>query len=267
MSIRAMNTAATGMRALSLAVDVTANNIANVNTLGFKKSRTNFSDLFYQELRAAGSETENGGNLPTPVQVGLGVRVSSTQRMFTQGSLQETERELDLAIVGTGFFQVQLPSDIGGGVGYTRAGNFARDQSGRLVTVDGRLVLPSITIPADATRIDINSQGIVSVLTPGQTAMSQVGTLELAQFANPEGLKAIGENLYVETYASGAPTTGQAGEAGLGLIKQGFLETSNVQVVNELTGLIESQRAFELNSQCIKAADEMLQVIASLRRS
>ena len=267
MSIRAMSTAATGMRALSTAVDVISNNIANVNTVGFKKSRANFADLFYQELRASGSQIENGGNIPAPMQVGLGVRVASTQRVFSQGGLQESERELDLAIEGAGFFQIQLPAEVGGGMGYTRAGNFGRDQNGRLVTVDGRLVQPAITLPADTQRIDVNSSGVVSVLQSGQETLSQVGVLELAQFPNLEGLKSIGENLYVETPASGSPSTGQPETAGLGKVRQGYLETSNVQVVNELVGLIENQRAFELNSQSIKAADEMLQVVASLRRS
>lgn len=265
MSIRAMNTAASGMRALSTAVDVIANNVANVNTLGFKKSRANFEDLFYQEIRGSGSETGSGGMVPTPIQVGLGVRLASTQRLFTQGSLQETERELDLAIEGPGFFQVQLPDDIGGGTGYTRAGNFARDQNGRLVTVNGRLVLPAVTIPADTLAINVNSEGIIAVLQAGQTELTEVGTLELASFQNPEGLKSIGENVFIETQASGAPTTGEPGTDGLGLIQQGFLESSNVQVVNELVGLIENQRAFELNSQSIKTADEMLQVAARLR--
>jgi len=265
MSIRAMSTAATGMRALSTAIDVIANNIANVNTLGFKRSRTNFEDLFYQELRASGSEAAGGGIVPTPTQVGLGVRLASTQRMFTQGSLQETERELDLAVEGAGFFQIQLPDDIGGGVGYTRAGNFAKDQDGQLATVNGRLAIPPITIPADAQKTEIGDNGVVAVLQTGETELTAIGTLELAHFPNPEGLKAIGENLYVETHSSGPPTVDQPGNGGLGLIQQGFLETSNVEVVKELVGLIENQRAFELNSQSIKTADEMLQVAAHLR--
>jgi len=267
MSIRAMSTAATGMNALSVGTDVIANNIANVSTLGFKKSRVNFEDLFYQEIRASGSETSNGGIVPTPVQVGLGVRLASTQRLMSQGSLQETERELDVAIEGSGFFQIQLPDDIGGGVGYTRAGNFARDADGRLVTSNGRLVVPNLTVPGDATHVEIDSEGVVSVLQYGQTELSEIGTLELASFQNPEGLKSIGANLFIETHASGPPTTGQPGSGGLGLLQQGFLESSNVQVVNELVGLIENQRAFELNSQSIKTADEMLQVAATLRNS
>jgi flagellar basal-body rod protein FlgG len=267
MSIRAMSTAATGMRALSTAIDVIANNVANVNTLGFKRSRANFEDLFYQEIRVSGSEIQGGGVVPAPMQVGLGVRLASTQRIFTQGGLQETERDLDMAVEGAGFFQVQLPDDIGGGVGYTRAGNFARDQDGRLVTVNGRLVQPAITIPTDAQYIDVTTDGVISVRQPGQTDLSQVGTIELAHFANPEGLEAIGENLYIETSASGSPTTGQPGTGGLGLIRKGYLETSNVQVVRELVGLIENQRAFELNSQSIKTADEMLQVVARLRNA
>ena len=265
MSIRAMNTAATGMRALSTALDVIANNIANVNTVGFKRSRVNFEDLFYQEIRTSGSEAEAGGTVPSPVQVGLGVRVASTQRMFSQGSLEETKRQLDLAIEGAGFFQVQLPDDVGSGIGYTRAGNFARDQEGRLVTMNGRLVIPPITIPADAEAIAISDDGVVSVRQTGQTELTEVGTIELALFPNPEGLKTIGENLFVETHASGPPTTGQPGTGGLGFIQQGFLETSNVEVVKELVGLIENQRAFELNGQSIKTADEMLQVTARLR--
>jgi flagellar basal-body rod protein FlgG len=260
-----MSTAATGMRALSTAIDVIANNVANVNTLGFKKSRVNFEDLFYQEIRSSGSEMEGGGVVPTPIQVGLGVRVASTQRVFTQGGLQETERKFDLAIEGPGFFQIQLPDDIGGGVGYTRAGNFARDQNGRLVTVNGRLVLPAITVPGDTLDIDVNSEGVVSVIQAGQTELAQIGTIELSHFQNSEGLRAMGENLYVETDASGPPTNGQPGADGLGMLQQGFLETSNVSVVTELVSLIENQRAFELNSQSIKTADEMLQVVARLR--
>jgi flagellar basal-body rod protein FlgG len=265
MSIRAMNTAATGMRALSIGIDLIANNVANVNTVGFKRSRANFEDLFYQQMRISGGETQGGGRVPAPLQVGLGVRLASTQRVFTQGNLQETERNLDLAVEGAGFFQVQLPDDIGGGVGYTRAGNFATDSEGRVVTVNGRLLSPAITIPSDWQDIDVSKDGVVYVRQAGQTDLTQVGTIELAQFANPEGLQAIGENLFIETHASGSPTTGQPGTGGLGLVQQGFLETSNVEIVKELVGLIENQRAFELNSQSIKTADEMLQVAARLR--
>jgi len=265
MSIRAMSTAATGMRALSTAIDVIANNVANVNTVGFKKQRTDFEDLFYQQIRVSGGEAEGGGTIPAPVQVGLGTRLAATLRMFTQGSLQETGRELDMAIEGTGFFQIQLPDDIGGGAGYTRAGNFARDQNGQLVTVNGRLLSPGITIPADTTKISIGDDGVVRVAQPGQTELAEVGTIELANFPNPEGLKSIGENVFIETHASGAPVTGQPGTGGLGFVQQAFLETSNVEVVRELVGLIENQRAFELNSQSIKTANEMLQVASRLR--
>jgi flagellar basal-body rod protein FlgG len=239
--LKSLNTAATGMAAQQTNIDVIANNMANVNTVGFRRSRAEFQDLLYQTIRAPGGAAGDGGTLPTGLQVGQGTRTVSTEFLHTQGSLQQTGNPLDLAIEGNGFFQVTRP---GGEVAYTRAGNLKADAEGRLVTVDGDPIEPAITIPTDATA--------------GQTAAQEVGQLQLAGFANPAGLQALGRSLFAPTNASGEPVIAPPGEEGLGTVSQGFLEGSNVTVVNEMIDLIASQRAYEINHRVIQAADEML---------
>ena len=269
MAIIALHSGATGLSALSTALDVIANNLANVNTDGFKSSRVNFQDLLYPEKAQPGTENANGDQRPTGLYVGLGTKVSGTQQNFEdQGPARNTGSELDLMIDGDGFFQVIVEDDIGEGIAYTRAGNFTRNSDGELVlTTDmGRRLEPSITIPQNATAISIAIDGTVMVGIPGQTDAQEVGTLELATFINPAGLKQIGENLYIPSAASGDPATGNPREEGRGSIKQGFLEGSNVDPTVELINLIKTQRAFEFNSQSIQAADDALQTIGQLKR-
>ncbi|MCG8557267.1 MAG: flagellar basal-body rod protein FlgG [Proteobacteria bacterium] len=253
--MRALNTAATGMAAQQRKIDVVANNMANVNTAGFKKSRAEFQDLIYQTIRAPGGTTGQGNNLPTGVQVGQGTRNTSTHFIFTQGAFQQTDNPLDLAIEGAGFFQVTQPN---GQFAYTRAGNFKTDAQGQLVTVDGYPMEPNITIPIDATGISISADGTISVTQPGQNTATEVGQLQLATFANPAGLQAIGRNLMLPSNGSGQPIIASPGQQGLGTVAQGFLEGSNVQIVNEMIDLITGQRAYEINQRVISAADEML---------
>jgi flagellar basal-body rod protein FlgG len=253
--LKSLNTAATGMAAQQTNIDVIANNMANVNTVGFRRSRAEFQDLLYQTVRAPGGAAGDGGTLPTGLQIGQGTRTVSTEFLHTQGSLQQTGNPLDLAIEGNGFFQVTRPN---GEIAYTRAGNLKADAEGRLVTVDGDPIEPAITIPTDATAITISPQGVVSVVTAGQTAAQEVGQLQLAGFANPAGLQALGRSLFVPSNASGEPVIASPGEEGLGTLSQGFLEGSNVTVVNEMIDLIASQRAYEINHRVIQAADEML---------
>jgi flagellar basal-body rod protein FlgG len=266
MSIRALSTAVTGMQAQSTNVDVIANNLSNVNTTAFKKQKANFEDLLYQQIRSVGTTTPTGTRLPTGLQVGIGTRLVGIQRYFEQGSLDETRKKLDLAIQGEGFFQMRI--DAAGTFGYTRAGAFTRSLDGILMDPNGRILEPQITIdptiPED--NITISEDGRVEVLVPGQTAFSQVGQITLSRFPNPEGLRAMGQNLFVETDASGAPLTGNPGLQGLGVIRQGSLELSNVELVKELTDMIKAQRAYEINSESIKTADEMLQTAGNLRR-
>ncbi|MDH5671852.1 MAG: flagellar basal-body rod protein FlgG [Myxococcales bacterium] len=253
--LRALNTAATGMAAQQTRIDVTANNMANVNTTGFRRSRAEFQDLVYQTLRAPGGSTGDGQRLPTGIQVGQGTRTVSTEHIHIQGNLQQTGGSLDVAVEGNGFFQVVRP---GGDVAYTRAGNFKTDAEGQLVTTDGFLVEPAISIPADAVSVTVSPDGVVSITQPGQTTSQEVGQITLAGFANPGGLLALGRNLYGATDASGQPIVAQPGQEGLGTVAQGFLEGSNVQVVNEMIDLITSQRAYEVNQRVIQAADDML---------
>jgi flagellar basal-body rod protein FlgG len=261
--IRGLFSAASGMQAQQLNLDTIANNLANVNTAGFKRSRVDFQDLLYQSFKAAGAQAAAGAEVPTGIQVGHGARPVATQKLFTQGNFQQTENPLDLVIEGDGFFTVQRPD---GTTGYTRSGAFKRDGTGKLVTSDGFALLPEINIPATAKSITIGSDGIVSVSLAGQAASQQVGTLELARFVNPAGLNSIGRNLFTATSASGDATTGQPGTNGLGTIGQGFLESSNVSVVEEMVNLIVSQRAYEAGSKAVQSADEMLQVANNLRR-
>lgn len=258
--IRALHTAATGMDAQQQRIDVISNNLANVNTTGFKKQRADFQDLLYQQVRAPGTTAAQGTFVPSGLQVGTGVRTAATHRSFSTGDLQQTGNQLDLAIEGNGFFQVTLP---GGEVAFTRAGNFELDQQGQLVTPDGYPVDPAIAIPQGATSVTIGADGTVSATIAGETAASEVGQIQLVNFVNPGGLQAIGRNFYKSTTASGDPQAGPPGQQGLGSLAQGFLEMSNVKVVEEMINLISSQRAYEINSKVIQASDEMLQTTAN----
>ncbi|MDW8002864.1 MAG: flagellar basal-body rod protein FlgG [Deltaproteobacteria bacterium] len=261
--IRAVWTAGTGMAVQQLNLDVIANNIANVNTNGFKRSRADFQDLMYQTLRLQGVRTEGGNQVPTGVQIGLGATLAAVQKIFIQGDLQQTQNELDIAIQGNGFFQVILPN---GERAYTRAGTFKRDAEGRIVTSDGYLLEPGITIPQNAVQISIEADGTVSVIVQGQPRPQQLGVIELAMFPNPAGLNAIGKSLFMESDASGAPIIGRPGELGFGTLLQGYVEMSNVNVLQEMISLIVGQRAYEVNSKAVQAADEMLQITNNVRR-
>ena len=259
--IRSLFTGATGMIAQQMNVDVIANNIANVNTSGYKKSRVDFGDLLYQTIKAPGTEVASGFQTPTGIQVGLGVKPSATQKIFGQGDFINTENPLDLVIEGEGFFQVQHPS---GEILYTRDGSFRIDSEGQIVTADGFLLEPNLTIPTDTTEITVGVDGTVSVLQAGQTTATSLGQIDLARFPNDAGLLAKGKNLFAETAASGSPTTGTAGENGFGEINSGFLEGSNVELVEEMVNLIVAQRAFEANSNTITTADEMARLINNM---
>jgi flagellar basal-body rod protein FlgG len=269
MALIALHSAATGLSALNTDLDVISNNLANVNTDGYKASRANFQDLIYQEKALPGVENSNGDRTPTGLYVGLGVKVSGTQLDFAQGAPLNTGRELDLMVDGTGFFQVGVEDDRApGGVAYTRAGNFAINADGELVLANdqGRRLQPAITIPEDAIKISVSADGRVLVAQPGQPEPTEVGQIELAGFINPAGLKQIGENLFTETAGSGPPITGEPASSNFGRIQAGFLEASNVDPTRELIDLIRTQRAFEMNSNVIRAADETLRAIANLRR-
>lgn len=268
MAITALHAAATGMKAQDTKLDVLANNLANVNTVGFKRSRLNFEDLLYQIKREPGIPNADNEPIPHGIQVGVGVGIAGTQLNFGQGSVDRTEQPLDLLIDGEGFFQVRAVQDGSQITAYTRNGNFTRNSVGNVVLAnsEGSVLEPPITIPDDVVRISIGANGEVSVLQQGSQALSVVGQVQLARFVNPEGLKQIGQNLFQETDASGTPVAGNPEQDGLGSIKQGELEMSNVDPVRELIQLILTQRAFELNSQSIQAADQSLQVVANLRR-
>ncbi len=261
--IRALFTAATGMIGQQLNVDTIANNLANVNTTGFKKSHVHFQDLIYETLKPAGTETTNGQIIPQGIQVGHGVRPSSIAKIYTTGSFVQTGNSLDIAIEGDGFFQVLLPD---GTRAYTRDGSFQIDANGTLVTADGYYLDPQITIPTDYQQIDIGSDGVVSATVSGQDPQN-VGQIQLARFVNNAGLDASrGRNLLLETVASGTATEGVPSDPGFGTIEQGFLENSNVQVVEEILNLIIAQRAYEANSKVITSSDEMLQTANQLKR-
>jgi flagellar basal-body rod protein FlgG len=261
--MRALWTAATGMHAQQLTLDVIANNLANVQTGGFKRSRVDFQDLVYQSLQVPGMASSQGNEIPSGFQVGHGSRAVSTQRLFAEGDLQPTGNPLDVAIEGEGFFQVTQPN---GDIAYSRAGSFKQDSQGRIVTVEGFLLEPEITIPADALSVSIGVDGTVSVQQPGVVQPQQIGTIELARFVNPAGLESVGRNLFRPTQASGDPTPGTPGQEGFGTMLQFFLEGSNVSVVEEMVNLIAGQRAYEINSRAIRTADEMMQTANNLVR-
>ncbi|GGB67401.1 flagellar basal-body rod protein FlgG [Glycocaulis alkaliphilus] len=261
--MRALSTAATGMEAQQLNVEVIAHNLANMNTTAFKRQRAEFQDLLYQNLGQVGAASSDAGTIvPTGLQIGLGVQAGSVYRITEQGSLSQTNNELDLAISGRGYFRIELPN---GGEAYTRAGSFSRSPEGQLVTSDGYLVMPGIAIPEEARRVEVNQQGQVQVQLDGDAEAQILGQLELITFANEAGLEAAGDNLYLETAASGAANVGVPGQPGFGIIRQGFVETSNVDAVTEITALIRAQRAYEMNARVISAADEMLAASANLR--
>ncbi len=261
--MRALHIGATGMLAQQFLVEATANNVANLNTTAFKKSRAVFQDLFYQNIRQVGSiSSDDGTTVPVGVQAGLGVRTSGVYRIHTTGNLLPTDNSLDLAINGRGYFQVQHPN---GETVYTRAGSFQINQDGQLVTVDGYLIQPQVDIPENATEITINQSGEVYVSTDGDVIPQQVGQLELAVFANDAGLEALGDNLYRQTNASGIPNINQPGTQGYGLVLQGFLESSNVEAVEEITTMISAQRAYEMNSKVIETADQISAAATNIR--
>jgi len=261
--MRALSIAATGMQAQQLNVEVISNNIANLSTTGFKRSRAEFQDLLYENMRRVGSSSSDAGTiLPSGLQVGLGVKPVATYRIHQQGNLTVTGNKYDVAINGRGFFQIQM-SD--GTTAYTRAGSLQTDDTGQIVNADGFPVIPSITIPSNALSVSINKAGVVSARIDGQTNEQNLGQLQLAAFVNPTGLEAIGDNLLRETAASGSPTTGSPQSSGFGSLIQGSLEGSNVNVVTEITNLITAQRAYEMNSRVIKTADDMLTTVSQLR--
>ena len=261
--IRSLWTAASGMQGQQKSIDVVANNLANVNTTGFKKSRADFQDLIYQNLKSTGSPATNATQVPTGIQIGLGTRLAAVTKIFTAGDFTQTGNELDIAIEGDGFFPITLPD---GTVGYSKAGAFKRDSTGQIVTSDGNPLSPSITIPTTATKINIGSDGTVSVQVAGQSATTTVGNIQLAIFSNPAGLSSQGKNIYLPTDASGTATTGTPGTNGAGTIAQGLLEMSNVNVAEEMVNMIVGQRAYEINSKAVTTSDEMLQTANNLKR-
>ena len=261
--MKSLGIAATGMLAQQLNVEVISNNIANLNTSGFKRQRAEFQDLLYQNLRRIGATSSDTGTIvPSGIQIGVGVKTASVYRITEQGNLLSTENSLDLALDGKGYFQITLPS---GQIAYSRAGTFQLSPTGDLVTADGFLLEPTINIPQDATDISINATGEVLIQQDGNTSTVNQGQIQLATFPNAAGLEAIGDNLFLQTAASGAPVTGTAGSAGFGSLLQGFLEASNVNPVQEVTTLITAQRAYEMNSKVITTSDEMMRSITSLR--
>jgi len=261
--MRSLWSAATGMTAQQTNIDVIANNLANVNTVGFKTSRVDFQDLMYQTIAQPGAAATEGTQVPTGIQVGLGARYAAVQRLFSPGELRQTGNSLDLAIEGDGFLQIMLPD---GRTAYTRDGALKLDGQGRLVNSDGHPLQPDIAIPPDATHISIGSDGTVSVSVAGETEVQQLGQITLAKFLNPAGLTSLGRNLYLPTPASGDPLVATAGTEGLGTLGQGFLELSNVSIIEEMVSMIIAQRAYEVNSKSIQVADEMLSMANSLHR-
>lgn len=260
---RALFIAATGMEAQRINIDVISNNLANVNTTGYKKSRADFQELMYQTIKPVGAVSAEGTEVPTGIQIGLGVKPAAVQKIFQQGDFVSTGNNLDMVIEGKGFFQITTPD---GEIAYTRSGSFKLDSEGNIVTSDGYAMEPAITIPSNALEITLGSDGTVSVLQAGNTTPVEVGQIEIAQFINPGGLNAIGKNLFLPSGSSGEATTGNPGSEGLGTLNQGFIELSNVNVVEEMVNMIVSQRAYELNSKVIQSTDEMLALANNIKR-
>jgi flagellar basal-body rod protein FlgG len=261
--IRSLWTSATGMQAQALNLDVISNNLANVNTSGFKKSRAEFQDLLYETILPAGTSSSQDSEVPAGIQLGHGTQPSAVLKIFSQGNMENTSNELDLAIEGDGFFKITLPN---GEIGYTRDGAFKLDSEGRIVNSDGFTLEPEISIPSDALSISVGMDGTVSVLQAGEDTPSEIGSIELARFINPAGLISMGKNIFVTSEASGDEMVGTAGQDGLGTLAQGFLEMSNVSVVDEMVNMITAQRAYESNSKAIQAADDMLQLANNVKR-
>jgi flagellar basal-body rod protein FlgG len=253
--IRSLWIARTGLDAQQTQLDVISNNLANVSTNGYKKGRAVFEDLLYQTLRQPGAQSSQQTQIPTGLQLGTGVRPISTARVFTQGNIQKTDNALDIGIQGDGFFQILLPD---GTTGYTRDGSFQKDNQGQIVTSDGYPLQPNITIPATALSVTVGTDGTVSITQSGTSATTQIGNVQLANFINPAGLQSMGQNLFLETAASGTPTPNTPGTNGAGIVNQGYVETSNVNVAEELVTMIQTQRAYELNSKVVSTSDAML---------
>jgi len=258
---RALWISKTGLEAQRTRMAVISNNLANVSTNGFKRGRGIFQDLIYQNIRQPGGKTSENTNLPSGLMLGSGVRTVATEKLHTQGNFIQTENSFDVAIEGKGFLQIQLPS---GEIAYTRDGSFRLDEQSQLVTASGYLVEPAITVPQDALSVSISTDGVITVALPGQATENQVGNIQLADFVNPTGLQPVGNNLFIETVASGAPLTGTPGLDGLGSLIQGSLESSNVNVVEELVNMIETQRAYEMNSKAVSAVDGMLRNLGQI---
>ncbi|MBP9712250.1 MAG: flagellar basal-body rod protein FlgG [Sterolibacterium sp.] len=259
--IRSLWIAKTGLDAQQTQLDVISNNLANLSTNGYKRSRAVFEDLLYQTLRQPGAQSSQQTTIPSGLQVGTGARPVATEKNFTQGNLSQTSNALDIAINGSGFFQIQMPD---GTLSYTRDGAFQKDSTGQVVTSSGYPLSPALTIPADATSITIARDGVVSVVQAGAKAPTQIGTIQVANFVNPGGLQSMGENLFVETGSSGTPSPNTPGTNGTGLLNQGYVETSNVNMAEELVTMIQTQRAYEMNSKVISTSDQMLAKLANL---
>ncbi len=253
--IRSLWIARTGLDAQQTQLDVIANNLANVSTNGYKRGRAVFEDLLYQTLRQPGAQSSQQTQIPTGLQLGTGAKPVAVARIFTQGNVQKTDNSLDIAVQGNGFFQVLLPD---GTTAYTRDGSFQKDNQGQIVTADGFPLQPNITIPANALSLSVGQDGTVTVTQPASAAATQIGTIQLATFINPGGLQSIGQNLFLETAASGTPTPNTPGTNGAGIVSQGYVETSNVNVAEELVTMIQTQRAYELNSKVVSTSDQML---------
>jgi flagellar basal-body rod protein FlgG len=261
--MRGLFTAAAGMHGMSFMVDEIANNLANANTAGYKRTRVDFQDLLYQTIKPAGTSANQTNLLPTGIQVGHGVRVAGTRRIFTDGSFKVTENPLDVAIAGKGFFQLKLPD---GSTGYSRDGAFSLDETGQVVTSDGYPLAEGIVIPQGTTEVNISEDGTVTVVLQPNNQISQVGQVKLATFVNPAGLFAQGKNIFIQTDASGQPVPQNPGETGAGILQQGFLENSNVNIAEELVNLITAQRAYEVNARTVRTSDEMIQAAVNLKQ-
>lgn len=259
--IRSLWTAKTGLDAHQTSMDVITNNLANVSSNGFKRSRPVFEDLLYQTIRQPGAASSQATTIPSGLMIGTGVRAVGTEHIFTQGNVQKTENPLDMAIQGNGFFQIQMPD---GTLAYTRDGSFTKDATGQIVTANGYPLSPAISIPSNATSVAVSRDGIVTITQPGSTTPTQIGTIQLANFINNGGLQAVGENLFVETASSGTPTPNTPGTNGTGLLNQGYVETSNVNVAEELVNMIVAQRGYEMNSKAITTSDQMLARLSQL---